>query len=214
MSYAATLPARHAVAFEPSHVTHGGPSASPSGKPLTVSLMRLPAAARPLATAVYGLLFGKLAGEVVAEQVAAAVAPLSATEMARGLREAGLPVSGLAEIMGVERKTVYAWLDGSDARNAKLGRLETLHDLLGGEQPGALKLFHRHWDRPLERSATLHELLTAEAIDVVRVRAALDALRPSITRALEREHKQEAEGGMDGGPPGLMNLHMVATLKR
>ena len=219
MSYAGTLPSRHAVAFEPSHVTHDGPLASPSGNLMPVSLMRLLAAARPVAAAGFGTFLGKLAGEVVAklvvaEPVAAAIPPLSAAEMAQRLREAGLSVSGLAEMMGVERKTVYAWLDGSDARNANLGRLETLHGLLGGEQPGALKLFHRHWDRSMEGGATLHGLLTAEAIDVGRVRAALDALRPSITRALEREHKQEAEGWMDGGPPGLMNLHMVATLRR
>lgn len=217
MSYAAVLPQR-VTAFEPSHVTHGGSWTLPRGAILTGTLARLLAIARPTAATLYTKPFGKPVALAIAEQMtirpAACAMPLSAAEMTRGLKEAGLPVSGLADMMGVERKTVYAWLDGSDARNAKLGRLEKLHDLLCREQPGALKWFYRHWDRSLEGGSTLHDLLVADSINGARVRAALDVLRPGVTRSMESDRKRVAEGWTDDGPPGLMNLHLVAVVGR
>jgi hypothetical protein len=177
--------------------------------------MRLAGGVAALAPSAYAQIFGKPTATSAVRQVTAAstayVILLSTTEMAHGLKAAELPVSGIAEMMAVERKTVYSWLDGTEARNAKLSRLETLYNLLCQESPGALKWFHRHWDRSLEGGYTLHALLTAEVIDVGRVRRALDVLRPAVIRAMERERKRTAEGNVDSGPPGLMNMHLTAT---
>jgi hypothetical protein len=133
--------------------------------------------------------------------------------MAQSLKEAGLPVSAIAEMTGVERKTVYAWLDGTEARTAKLNRLEILHGLLGHEEVGALKWFHRYWERPLEGRGTLQQLLTSERIDPDRIRVALEKLRPAVVRAMASERRRAVEGAEEG-PVGLMNFFLTATPKR
>ena len=227
---------RHATFFGPSHVAQGTGVDSCWGAG-SMSMMGLAAIAQPVALNVhawgpcslghkvivelgyqasleqpasYLLEHFALLGEAVC--LAEHASLLGTTEMARALKEAGMPISGLADMMGVERKTVYAWLDGTDARSANLGRLETLYGLLGREEPGLLRFIHRQWDRVLDGGVTLHSLLTAEPIDVVGVRTALDALRPGAIRVMERDRKRESEGLVDGGPPGLANLSLTATL--
>lgn len=219
---------RLATFFEPSHVAQGAGVDSCWGA-LTTSMMGLAATAQPVAINVHPWARCVVVRETFVEQPGSYFlehvplmevvdcfvehAPLlGTTEMTHGLKEAGMPISGLADMMGVERKTIYAWLDGTDARSANLGRLETLYGLLSREEPGLLKFLHRQWDRVLDDGVTLHSLLTAEPIDVIQVRAALDALRPGAVRAMERDRRREREGLVDGGPPGLANLSLTATL--
>ena len=53
------------------------------------------------------------------------VSPATAQEMIADLRQGGIPVSAIAEAMGVERKTIYAWLTGANLIGNK-----TLRDLM------------------------------------------------------------------------------------
>ena len=57
-------------------------------------------------------------------------------EMVAALRDQGLPITAIAEMMGVERKTIYAWLDGSAVRDENAARLSTLYQLLSRETDG------------------------------------------------------------------------------
>jgi hypothetical protein len=45
-------------------------------------------------------------------------------DMVVSLRDNGLPISAIAEIAKVERKTVYSWLDGTDVRETNAARVE------------------------------------------------------------------------------------------
>lgn len=212
MSYAAT--AGRLTTFVPSFVTSSA-FGTARRRDVPVALLRLLGSTRPSSSPavvlkVYeGIPQGGAVERIVhflprQNQVVAAT-PLSTVDMARGLKDAGLPVSAIAEIVGVERKSVYAWIDGKEARAGNLSRLEQLHSLFRNEPEGSLKWFHRYWERPLDET-TLRELLTALELDEGRIRAAIAVLRPAVTRALENERKREPEAG----PPGLMNLHLSA----
>jgi hypothetical protein len=139
--------------------------------------------------------------------------PLSATQMIEALKALGMPISAIAETVRVERKTVYAWLNGVAARSEKMTRIETLYRLLSAEEPGSLKWFYQYWDRTLADGLTLREALRSEQIDPERVRTALEALRPAVSRAMEAERKR-APAHREEGPPGLLNLYLDASARR
>ena len=105
--------------------------------------------------------------------------------MVADLKRNGMPIAALADVLDAERGTVYSWLDG-DARPApaKYGRLELVSRLLAGESEGALRFFHRFWERGVPRGPSLKAALMADEIDADAVRAALDALRGPVDRSM------------------------------
>jgi hypothetical protein len=58
------------------------------------------------------------------------VAVVDVQEMVRSLRDGGMPVAAIAEMARVERKTVYAWLEGGNAHPERESRLAEIHGLL------------------------------------------------------------------------------------
>jgi hypothetical protein len=130
-------------------------------------------------------------------------------EMVAALKQGGLPIAAISDVLDVERKTVYSWLDnGVEANPANYDRLRTVHALLSGEAPGALRLFHRFWTRAMPAGNSLKEVLTASEIDPRAVCAALDALRPAVTRAMvaERDRKTLPENS----PAASLTLNLQA----
>jgi len=104
------------------------------------------------------------------------------------LREMGMPISGIAEIVGVQRKTVYSWINEevvAEPRNHD--RLQAVYDLLSQELPGSLQFLTRHWERQLpEEGGTLKSILAAESLNLERAREALEWLRPAILRSVKQ----------------------------
>jgi len=101
------------------------------------------------------------------------------------LREAGMPISAIAELVGVQRKTVYSWLnDRIVADPCNHDRLSEIAALLRDEPSGSLRFLPRHWDRQLpEGMGTLKDILKSDPVDKLLARDALNALRPAILRS-------------------------------
>jgi hypothetical protein len=115
---------------------------------------------------------------------------LPAKGMVALLRDGGIPVACLADILKVERKTVYAWLDGSDPRDANASRIETLYGLLGNGRVD-LRSLHRVWNRRLEHGYTVRDLLAADDISVRAVEDALQMLGPSLEWHSARDERKD-----------------------
>jgi hypothetical protein len=122
------------------------------------------------------------------------VSPATAQEMIADLRKGGIPVSGIAEAMGVERKTIYAWLGGGPVRPANTQRAAQVHALLTGVSGVDVRGVYRFWNTNLVGDKTLRNLVMADNIDESAVRAALDNLRPTALRAMASERKMSRRG--------------------
>jgi DNA-binding transcriptional regulator YiaG len=84
-----------------------------------------------------------------------------------------LGMSGLAELLGVTRKTVYDWFDGveprRDGRFAKVAALRTaLEKTISADERATIK---RIWNLPLADGGTLRSILGAGEEDAVQLEA-------------------------------------------
>ncbi len=120
--------------------------------------------------------------------------PATVQEMITNLRKGGMPVSAIADAMRVERKTIYAWLSGGDVRNANLQRSAQIHALLADVSGVDVRGVYRFWNTTLDGNKTLRDLMTADSIDGLAVRSALESLRPAALRAMAIERKMSRQG--------------------
>jgi hypothetical protein len=131
--------------------------------------------------------------------------------MVVALRDSGLPMVALADILDVERKTVYLWADGGLARPENHDRLVQVYSLLGHEATGSLRYFHRFWDRSLPDGGTLRAILTDRHLDADRARTALEFLRPHVAGAMSRDNERREHLANRPQPPASsMTLHLRA----
>jgi hypothetical protein len=121
-------------------------------------------------------------------------AALMTQEMMVSLREGGLPVSAIADAMSVERKTVYAWLDGGEARKDHAQRAAVVHSLLTGLPDIDARTLYRFWNTPVSGTQTLGDLMRADPIDEQLVRTTLQDLLPVARRARDSERKIARKG--------------------
>jgi len=136
---------------------------------------------------------------------------LQTSDMVCVLRDMGLPMAALADILDVERKTVYLWADGAIARSENHDRLVQVHALLSHEATRSLRFFHRFWDRKLPDGGTLRGILTEGHLDADRTRVALDFLRPHVTGAMARDAERREDLAKRPKPPASsMTLHLQA----
>lgn len=126
------------------------------------------------------------------------------------LKAKGMPVAALADVLDVERKTVYSWIDdGIEAKAANYERLNLVHDLLAGEPDGSLRFFQRFWERKIPGGPSLKEALMAPEIDRESVRAALDALRPAVQRSMQADAERKASA-VEKSAASTLTIHLVA----
>lgn len=124
---------------------------------------------------------------------------MTVSEIANNLKDAGLPISAIAEMGRVERKTVYAWLDGTAAREIHTSRMSQIHRALLPEERRDLRDLYRLWTTPLDDGSTLKSLLTAETLDAKAVSAAVAALTPKAASLAERRRRMAVPGGGANG---------------
>lgn len=115
--------------------------------------------------------------------------------MVAGLKEKGMPIAAIAEVVHVERKTVYSWLDnGVEAsRGNNFDRLVALESVFASEAVGSLRFYHRFWERKANGKQTLKEVLIAEDIDEDAARGIVTALRPTVQQAMRSGARRKAE---------------------
>jgi hypothetical protein len=123
-----------------------------------------------------------------------ALSPATTREKITSLRNGGMPVSAIAEAMGVERKTIYAWLGGGDVQKRNLQRADQVHALLTGVSGVDARGVYRFWNTKMDGNKTLRDLMTADNIDESAVRSVLDNLRPAALRAMASERKMSRQG--------------------
>lgn len=115
-----------------------------------------------------------------------ATTPLSVKDMVAHLRDGGLPIAAIAEVAKVERKTVYSWLDGADAREIHASRVEVLFKLLGTGMVD-LRSLYRVWNRTLEHGFSVRQMLTADFLSEPAIKDALRILGPAMAKHSERD---------------------------
>ena len=101
---------------------------------------------------------------------------LSSQEIVAWLREEGIPIAVIAEVAGVERKSVYAWLSGGAVKVHNQERLEKVYSLLNENKLTNLRHLYRFWSRSIIGEQSLASMLQAKVLDEVSIRNALSQL--------------------------------------
>jgi hypothetical protein len=141
---------------------------------------------------------------------AAPILTLSTQEMISKLKAMDMPISALSEMLDVERKTIYSWLDeGVEANSGNYERLRVIFDLFSGELAGSLRFYHRFWQRKVVGDLCLRDLLVGREIDRVAVRGALETLRPAVMRAMQADASRKGIS-RERSPASSLTLHLTA----
>jgi hypothetical protein len=128
---------------------------------------------------------------------------LSVLEIVTNLKNAGLPISAIAEAARVERKTVYAWLEGTTVRDANTARMTDIYRALFPAGDRDLRDLYRMWSTPLPDGSSLKSLLAAEKLDAKAVAAAAVALTSKARALGERKRRMAIPGEANGFADGL-----------
>jgi hypothetical protein len=115
---------------------------------------------------------------------------LTVQDMLTGLRRGGIPVSSIAEILRVERKTVYSWLKGGEVREVNTQRVRKVYELLTTVLPNInIRTLYRFWHAQISGNKTLQQMLTAESIDEGQIRTALESIKYSAQNLMAADIK-------------------------
>lgn len=112
---------------------------------------------------------------------------LSSQEIVAWLREEGIPIAVIAEVAGVERKSVYAWLSGGAVKAHNQERLEKVYSLMNENKLTSLRHLYRFWSRNIIGEQSLASMLQAKVLDEISIRNALSQLWPLAKKEEIRE---------------------------
>lgn len=107
----------------------------------------------------------------------------TAHEIIKWLRDEGLPIAAIADIAKVERKSVYAWINGGVIKPQNQERLEKLYRLLSEGSSEHLLYLYRYWNRQLSTGSSLGALLREDILNSQVIKASLSELRPFAMKA-------------------------------
>lgn len=134
-------------------------------------------------------------GRLRAEAPKEAESVRSNQEIVIALRDGGLPISAIAEMMDVERKTIYAWMDGSSVRDENAARLQTIYQLLSREVDADFRRVYRVWNQLGPDGQTLRGALASKNIDPVLIRDTLASLRGTMEHYAQTDTRKPIRGG-------------------
>ena len=120
------------------------------------------------------------------------------------------PVSALASVLRIQRKTVYDWINGSDAQPSNAESLRILYEAFGSEADGSFLFYHRFWKRELSERRSLQGILMDPSSGIKEIRAALDELRPAVTEALASYARRKAVSSEGSGPADHLSEYLEA----
>lgn len=115
-------------------------------------------------------------------------------EMLLDFRDNGIPISAIAAMIGVERKTVYSWIDGSPLKLANEERIVTIHKLLNHNRSASYKSLYRYMNKQVE-GVTLAEVLNSTPLDNRLAREILSKLWPIAERMEKSLAASETRAG-------------------
>lgn len=117
---------------------------------------------------------------------------LSSQEIVTWLRDEGIPIAVIADIAGVERKSVYAWLGGGAVRPHNQERLEKIYSLLKEDKLTNLCHLYRFWSRNVIGERSLRFLFEEKVLNEASIRHALMLLWPLAKKESLRESSSNA----------------------
>ena len=103
----------------------------------------------------------------------------------------GLPMSIIADIMKVQRSTVYAWLKNGKMQSHNQLRLEKLHNYLIEEKQASLLHLYVFWNRQLSFGTTLSYLLSESDLQSYQIKKALLELWPIAQQYQQLAYNRE-----------------------
>lgn len=115
------------------------------------------------------------------------IASLSSQEIVKWLKDEGIPLAVIAEIAGVERKSVYAWLGGGAVKPHNQERLEKIYSLLNENKLTNLRHLYRFWSRNVIGKRSLGILFEEKVLDEISIRHALTQLWPLAKKEAVRD---------------------------
>ena len=124
----------------------------------------------------------------------------NAKEIVTWLREEGLPVAAIADISKVERKSVYAWLNGGHTKEHNLERLINIRNLLSEGKQADLRSLYRLWNRQVANNQPLKVLLSQEKLDIAAIKETLTALWPVAKKYMEIDKLRPASTDIGNNP--------------
>jgi Putative ATPase subunit of terminase (gpP-like) len=127
---------------------------------------------------------------------------LTNQEMVAVLKDNGFPISAIAEMMGVERKTIYSWLDGAAVRDDNANRLASIYQVLKAEADGDFRQVYRVWNQAGPDGRTLRSLLSSDELDLPLVTAKLTSLRTAMSHYAQNDARRvgPVKTGRGGNP--------------
>ncbi len=127
-------------------------------------------------------------------EVAASGHHISLLDMVTELKKGGLPVASIAQFAGVERKTVYSWLDGSATPHPdREERVAAVYPVLKERFDGDFVLMYRVLRAKDRDGNSLESLFQAAKIDVDAVKRQLAVLDTSIKTIKAAEARKKAK---------------------
>ncbi|MBS0656554.1 MAG: hypothetical protein JSR46_12315 [Verrucomicrobia bacterium] len=125
---------------------------------------------------------------------------LSSQEIVQWLRDEGLPIAIIADIAGVERKSVYAWLGGGVIKLQNQERLEKIYSLLTEGKAATLRHLYRFWSRNVVGEQSLSLLFQEKTLDESLIRSALAKLWPLAKKEALRESSNPSSASITSNP--------------
>lgn len=123
---------------------------------------------------------------------------LSPPQIVKWLKDDGLPISTIADIMNVERKTVYAWLKEGAIKEYNIQRLEQIHKLLSENKTATLRNLYRFWTRKLSGNKSLSILFKERKINKLSIQKVLKKAWPLAVR-------EQVKEGVRSTPTTILN---------
>ena len=115
------------------------------------------------------------------------------------LRDDGLPISAIAEMINVERKTIYSWISGAPIKNSNQERLESIYQILSERKEASYKNLYRYWNRNID-GVTLASLLKQEYLNKQKISEVLSILWPLAKRTESQLAMRPRKGSAGRNP--------------
>lgn len=120
-------------------------------------------------------------------------------------RDDGLPLSAIADMARVERKTVYSWLKGGIVRLENQQRLDDLYDLFFTNKQAPLLYLYRYWNQKAYKDLSIKNLVTEKDLNLTSIRQALLELWPLAKKYQADLRQSYRESNEDEGQHEAIN---------
>ena len=136
---------------------------------------------------------------------------LSPSEIVMWLKNEGIPIALIAEITFVERKSVYAWLNGGAIRPYNQERLEKIYTLLNKNKTASLRNLYRFWTRIIPNRRSLASLFQDKNLDEQAIHLVLTHLWPLAQKEQNREFSKQLSSDQIKTNAFLRDIREVTT---